>query len=257
VSLSGRTILLTRDPEQSGHFVEEAQRLGAHVLGFPTIRIAPPVSWDQADRALANLVAYAALAFTSANAVRGFCDRCDQLGISVVRHGGLALFAVGRRTAEEAKSRGLGVAAVPERFSAAELGSLVGTHGLKGKRLLLPQGNLAREELATCLRDLGVLVDTVEVYRTLSAAPEGAEGVWQKLAGRAIDVVVFASPSAAASFAVLYPAARLGPLSGVATVAVIGSTTAQAVRKLGWEPGIVARESTMAGMLSAIVTHFG
>jgi uroporphyrinogen III methyltransferase/synthase len=257
VTLSGRTILLTRDPEQSRPFIEEARRLGANVLAFPTIRIAPPAAWDEADRGVANLKAYAAVAFTSANAVRSFCDRCEMLGIPVARLRAAVLFAVGPRTADEAKGRGLGVAAVPERFSAAELGMLVGTHDLKGKRLLLPQGNLARGELAACLRNLGVLVDTVEVYRTLPAAPEEAESLWQKLSGRAIDVVAFASPSAAASFAAVYPADRLGPLSGITAVAVIGSTTAQAVRELGWEPGIVARESTMAGMLNAIVTHFG
>ncbi len=257
MSLSGRTILLTRDPAQSAAFIAEAERLGAYVLAFPTIRIAPPASWEEADRLLRNAPSYAAVAFPSANAVRAFAERCATLGMPADHLLTLPALAVGPRTARRAEEQGFSVAAVPEHFSAKDLVQHDAARSLAGKRVLLPQGSLARGDLAAGLAALGAIVDTAEVYRTLPSVPEEMEAVWDRLGRRTIDVVAFASPSAATAFADIYPASRLGPLSAAAAVAVIGGTTAQAVQDLGWNPVIIARESTMAGMLAAIITYFG
>jgi uroporphyrinogen-III synthase len=257
VSLLGRTVLLTRDPGTSTAFIREAERLGALVIPFPTMMIGPPSSWEEADRAINSIQQYAAIGFTSANAVRGFRERCLLLGMPPERFAAFTVFAVGPQTAREAEQWGCTVAAVPEQFSAAELGRMCSGLPLNGKAVLLPRGNLAREELADCLAGLGAHVDSIEVYRNLPMVPVDAERIWLKLGGGEIDVVTFASPSSAISFAGIYPAGRLGPLSVLTAVAVIGPTTERALRDLGWEPAIVAGESTMSGLLRAIVTYFG
>jgi uroporphyrinogen-III synthase len=257
VSLTGLTILLTRDPAASAGFITEAERLGAHVLLFPVIAIQPPLSWEECDRAAGALDRYAAIAFTSANAVRGFRGRCDTLGIPPDRLRLLKVYAVGVQTAQELGRWDLPVAAIPERFSASALAELFGGTHLDGLRVLLPQGNLAREELALALIALGARVDTVVVYRTLPVSPPDAGIVWGRLEARGIDVVTFASPSAVAAFAQIYPVERLGPLSAHAAIAAIGPTTAQAVRDHGWTTACVAAESTMAGLLTAITSHVG
>jgi uroporphyrinogen-III synthase len=257
VSLTGLTILLTRDPGASAGFITEAERLGARVLLFPVIAIHPPLSWEECDRAAGALDQYAAIAFTSANAVRGFRERCDALGIPPDRLRALHLYAVGVQTALELGRWDLPLVAIPERFSASALAALLGGTRLDGLRVLLPQGNLAREELALRLTALGACVDTVVVYRTLPVSPPDAGSVWARFADRGIDVVTFASPSAVAAFAQIYPADRLGPLSAHAAIAAIGPTTAQAVRDHGWTTTCVAAESTMAGLLAAIISHVG
>jgi len=256
VSLSGRTILLTRDPGQSSEFIAEATRLGAVVLPFPTISIVGPDSWLECDRAIAGLGSYTALAFTSANAVRWFCERCSVLGVTAERVGSLKVYAVGVQTGRALERWGLTVTAVPEKSSASGLADAFGSADLRGTRFLIPCGNLAREEFGARVTALGATVDTVVVYRTLPVTPPDAEAVWERFAADGIDVVVFASPSAARAFADAYPAGRLGNLSERAAVAVIGPTTERAARDLGWNPVAVAGESTVRGLLRAIESYF-
>jgi uroporphyrinogen III methyltransferase / synthase len=257
VSLAGLTILLTRDPDASAGFIAEAERLGARVLLFPVIAVQPPLSWEACDRAARALDGYTALAFTSANGVRGFRARCDVLGIPPERLARLKVYAVGARTAGEAGRLGFTVAAIPEHFSAAGLAQLFGGTRPAGLRVLLPQGDIAREELAVQLSALGAVVDPIVVYRTAAVVPPGAEEVWTTLASGGIGVVTFASPSAVAAFAAIYPAGRLGPLDVRTAIAAIGPTTGEAVRDQGWTPACVAAESTMAGLLEAIISHVG
>ena len=256
MSLAGRTVLLTRDPAQSSEFILEAERLGALVLPFPTIAIAAPDSWMECDRAIGGIAGYTALAFTSANAVRWFCGRCGTLGLPAERLRSLKVYAVGVQTGGELEQRGLTIAPVPERYSASALADAFGSADLRGQRFLIPQGNLAREELGRRLAALGAEIDAIIVYRTLPVVPPDAESVWQVFAANGIDVVVFASPSAALAFAEVYPAGRLGTLSDRAAVAVIGPTTERAVRDLGWKPVVVAGDSTMPGLLRAIELYF-
>jgi uroporphyrinogen-III synthase len=257
VSLSGRSLLLTRDPAGSSLFIREAEKLGARVHPFPTIAILPPASWSDCDSAIEHLRQYAAIAFTSANAVRGFRRRCESRGITGEHLAAVKVYAVGAQTGSEVEAWGLSVSELPEEFSAAGLGRMLGRAPVRGVRVLLPQGNLAREELAEALTGLGATVDRAEVYRTEPTVPPDAEQVWTELERNGFDVAVFASPSAVSAFAHLYPAARLGPLTDRTAIAVIGPTTGKAVEAIGWHPTIIAGQSTMLGLLHAITLHFG
>ena len=71
-----------------------------------------------------------------------------------------------------------------------------------------------------------------------------------------IDVVTFASPSAAINFAGALPAGDLHALMSKAHIAAIGQTTADAVRNLGAEPDIVAKESSARGLAEAIAAYY-
>jgi uroporphyrinogen-III synthase len=256
VSITGRTILLTREPERSSAFIEEAERQGARVIAFPMITARPPQSWEECDRALAEIDTFGAMAFTSANGVRGFRNRCAVKGIAGERLARLKCYAVGSRTAAALAEWGMHVEAMPERFSADALGSLLRHQPHGGGRMLLPQGNLAAPDLAAAVMQAGIEAVTVEVYRTVPAVPDNAVEIWHRFDEGTIDVVTFASPSAVAAFARLYPAERLGPLDRRAPIAVIGQTTHQAVREQCWTAAIIAAESTMAGLLHAITTYF-
>lgn len=256
MSLAGRTLLLTRPPERSAAFIEEAGRRGASVIAFPTIAIAPPESWEACDRALQAVESYQALAFTSANGVHWFFRRWHERRSTAGPCAGMAVYAVGERTAQALRDQGWHVTTIPGHFSAGALADALGSKGLHGLRFLLPQGNLAGDELAGRLRALGARVETVVVYRTLPVSPPDAEEVWARLASTGIDVVLFASPSAAASFARVYPVSRLGPLSSRTAIAVIGATTERAVLDLGWNPAIVAEEATLLDLLRSIEDFF-
>ena len=125
-----------------------------------------------------------------------------------------------------------------------------------GERVLIPRGNIAREEVAESLRRAGAIVETVTVYVT-SAPPGIAAGSFARrvLSGE-FDVLTFASPSAAENFAALFRPEELAGVPDRAKIAVIGPTTADAVRRLGLPADIIARDSTGAGLIRSIEVFY-
>ncbi len=256
MSLSGKTILLTRDPGESSGFIAEASRRGARVLPFQTIRITGPETWEACDREIARLHHYRAIAFTSAQGVRHFVGRCEEKGVGVRTFQRMAVFAVGQKTREEIEQHGIKVRIVPAIYSARALAEMLQGTDLHGMRILLPQGNLAREELAVRLEELGATVTAVTVYRTVATGTEEMEAVWQEIEGGRVHVVVFASPSAVRNFFSLFPPDKVRLLASPPRMAAIGPTTGGAVEEVGWHADIMAKESTLLGLLDAIDSYY-
>lgn len=235
--LAGRLITVTRPREQTDEFVEELERRGARVLVHPLIAIDPPRDPGPLLAAVAGIDRYDWIVFTSVNgvaAVRGFASGLP----------GSRVAAVGPATAEAA-TRELGVvpAFVPERHAAEEIAA--GLEPLRGKRVLLPQADIADPGLAEELRRRGALVDAVTAYRTVEIEQE--QDVLAELRGA--DAVVLMSGSAARSLA-----SQGG--AGDALVVCIGPKTADVARESGLEVGLTAREATAEGIIQALVSHF-
>jgi uroporphyrinogen-III synthase len=164
---------------------------------------------------------------------------------------------VGKKTCQELEQRGLPVSYVPERFSAQSLSEHFSGPDVTGKRFLWPRGNLGRDELADALRERGALVDAVTVYTTTAVEDDTSETIMQQLADGEIDIITFASPSAAVQFAKFIPPGTLAQYRHRAKIAVIGPTTEKAVIELGFSADIVAQESTAKGLVDAIEKYLG
>ncbi len=78
--LFGHRVLITREYTLDYEPLEE---LGAEVFEFPTVRIIPPESFDEADRAIGQLRTYNWLVITSANAFTCFMERLLEKGLDV------------------------------------------------------------------------------------------------------------------------------------------------------------------------------
>ena len=253
-----RTVLITRPREQSEELGREMEACGFQVFFFPTIKIAPPASWDACDRALDRPPAYYdGLIFVSANGARGFIGRMRDRGIDPARYGLSAIYAVGPKTAEEIGSSGLKVSFIPDRHSADALANHLVGAGIRGKRFLLPRGNLGRDELPNSLGEAGAVVEAIEVYQTAAADMAGAEALLERIFRGEIDVVAFASPSAVKAFAGAVPGGSLADVSARTTIAAIGPTTLEMVRTLGGTGALVAKSSTARGLAETIREHFG
>jgi len=249
VSLQDRTILLTRDVEQSREFITAAEALGASVIVFPTIRIEDPETWEQCDEAIRKLSSYDGVIFTSANAVRRFLGRCLLLDQQT---NSLNVYAVGDATRTALEEHGVRGAFVPGEFSAAALAQHFKKRNVVGMRFLQPRGSIARTELEDALVQLGATVEPVVVYRTLSGDPAQAREVRDLIDNGRVDVVTFASPSAVENFAACLGWEKTVFPSSKTNIAVIGPTTGQALLDRGWPVAITAQQSTMQGLLHAI-----
>jgi hydroxymethylbilane synthase len=182
------------------------------------------------------------IVFTSQNAVDGFLS-CPE-GSTLVEEASIA--AVGAATTHKLRKHGIDVALQPAKFSGAALGAEMRKHDLKGKRILFPHGDLARQALPDSLREAGAIVETLLVYRTVSVNTIKALVLEQLSAGE-FDALVFCSPSAVHSFVGLM-GSRLEGLQGL-TIASIGPTTAEAARQVGLAVQVEAEVSTIVGLI--------
>lgn len=252
--LAGRRVLVTRAPGQAGALGDLLAAAGAEPVEIPLIEVVAPEDWGPVDAAIGRLETYDWVVFTSANGVEFFFRRLGDLGRDARALGRARLACVGEATARSLGGHGLRADLVPESFRAdALLGPLAERAG-EGARLLLPRGDLARRDFPAALRQRGLEVDEVVVYRTRPAR-EGGERIRRLLEEGRLDVLTFASPSAVESFM-----AAVGPdaaeLARGAVVACIGPVTAQAARERGLEVQVLAEPSTMPGLVSALEAFF-
>ncbi|MDR5684137.1 MAG: uroporphyrinogen-III synthase [Armatimonadota bacterium] len=248
--LSGQRILITRPAHQADDLVRRLTDAGAEAVVVPAIRIVPPASYGDLDRALQRLDTYDWVVFTSQNAVDAVFDRLTAAGRDASALGGTRVAAVGDATAAALERRGIAVALRPDDFTADGLLQAFGRHPVASVRVLVPQAAEGREGLVEGLRSRGAVVDVVEAYRTEPAYNEASR--LQRVLEDGVDAVVFASPSAVRGTLEL---AGVDALEGVACVC-IGPVTARAARAAGLEVAAVADPHTDEGIVAAILRLF-
>jgi uroporphyrinogen-III synthase len=238
--LAGKRIVVTR-PE-SKPLAEALEVLGAEVAIVPLIEIRPAEDRRPLDAALENLAGYEWVVFTSVNGVAAVGERLGGIG------SGTRIAAVGPVTADTVRALG-----VEPSFVAARASEDIarGLGPIEGKRVLLPQADIADPRLAEELRERGATVDVVVAYRTILVEPQ----MWGILPMRLADAIVLASGSAVRGLAAI---AASFEAFGTSTILVcIGPKTAAVAREVGLPVGLVADESTGDGIIRALVSHFG
>jgi uroporphyrinogen III methyltransferase/synthase len=246
--LHGKLIVVTRPQHQAGPLAASLRELGADVVETPAIRIVPPEDWGPVDAALDRLEDFDWVVFTSVNAVEAFFGR-----VSAQLPSSLHVAAIGPKTAESLRRRGVTPDVVPERFIAEDVYRALSARGdLTGKKFLLPRADIAREALPRLLRDAGADVDVVTIYRTVPAREEIRRAAELVAEGK-VDVVTFTSGSTVRGFFEEIDPKRLEekPLA-----ASIGPITSAALREVGVAPRIEAETYTTEGLTEAIVRHF-
>jgi uroporphyrinogen III methyltransferase/synthase len=256
MGLEGRTILVTRLREQSVEFIAEIEKRGGRAVLLPMITIQDPESWEDCDRALLQIKTYDTLIFTSTNAVEKFFQRCTLRGVEPIVFRRYDVYAVGEKTKQAVEEKGLQVKAIPDQYSSVSLAEYFQGRNLTGKRFLYPRGDLGKADLAKSLIQQGASVDPVVVYRNTGPNEVDAEQVYGKLVMGEIDVVTFASPSAAINFAKLFPPARMASMDKRIRIAAIGPTTEEALKNLDMQVDILARQSTVGGLVDAIQQYY-
>jgi uroporphyrinogen-III synthase len=238
-------VLVTRPRAQARDLVAALESWGARAVLFPTVEIVAPRDSGPLDRAVAQLVAYQWLVFTSVNAVEAVFDR---LGTAPHPPHGPRIAAVGPATAAEIRRRGFRVDFVPSEFVGARLGAEL--PDVEGRQVLVPQGDQASPDLVDALIKRGGRVEVVEAYRT--AAPEQPDP--RDLADLAVgvDAAIFTSGSAVRHLFTLLgnDGAHLA-LKG-ALIACIGPVTAGVARALGLEVHVEPREHTVPAVAEAL-----
>lgn len=251
--LFGKKVVVTRAAGQAAEFTSLLCETGAEVLPFPTIQIAPPRSWEAADRAIGDIARYDWLLFTSANGVAMFFERLMSLGGDIRDLKGLRIGAIGPKTSARLQALGLRVDVFPDEYRAEALVDALGK--VKGCRVLLARAEIARDILPKTLKARGAAVTVATVYRTLK--PRSLPGgVKQRLLAGEIDVVTFTSSSTVDGFLRHFSAREKRRIFEHTKAAVIGPITSATLREHGIRPVIQAKRYTTEALAKAIVKYF-
>jgi len=252
--LAGKRIVVTRAREQASALTSRLLELGAEVIEFPVIRIAPPPDrYAALDAAIARLTEFEWLIFTSVNGVHAFRDRLAQRKMDARTLFGVKVAAVGTATSESLLEMGIRADFMPASFTGEEVAKQF-PEDVAGKRVLLVTALEANDALPAILLERKAGVEIASAYETVLDRGNESE-IRRRIQEGTVDTVTFTSSSTVKNF-VTALGPEPPPLASVA-IACIGPTTAQTARELFQrEPDILAEEHTIAGLVEALVRYY-
>nr|WP_229116173.1 uroporphyrinogen-III synthase [Parenemella sanctibonifatiensis] len=252
--LFGWRVLVPRTKDDATQIANRLRGHGADPEEVGTISVEPPRTPQQMDRAIKGLVAgrYEWLCFTSVNAVKAVREKFDHFGLDARDLSGLKVAAVNAETAQAMRDWGIEPDLVPVREQTA--------HGLGEEwppyddvldpinRIFVPRADLATEQLAATLVELGWEVEEVTAYRTVRAAPPPVE-VREAIKSGDFDAVCFTSSSTVRNLVGIAGKPHANTL-----VAAIGQATAEACEEHGLTVSVVAAEPDPVVLADALAT---
>lgn len=240
MTIAGRSIVVCRATHQAMPLLEGLANLGAVAIHVPLIEVLPPLDGGaELGRAIGRSDGSTWFAFTSANGVDAVARVLDGSAPSG------RIGVVGGATAERARLLGWEIDAVSVASSAAGLGASL--PAVAGDRVIAPLAELAGPDLAVALEHRGITVETVTAYRT-SMPDVSTEDLGRIRRG---DAILVTAPSVVQRLAAVMGSAALPPLIA------IGPTSAAAIEAAGWPVAGQATESSVDGLIAAVVRTLG
>ncbi len=253
--LFGKGILVTRASDQAGEFARLLSGHGARIFECPTISIVSPESYEDLDQAIGSLDRYDWVIFTSFNSVKHFFLRLHALKLDSRALASCRVCAVGPKTAAALAVSGIWADMVPADYKAEGVVKAFGALGVKGKRVLFPRADRARDVVPAGLSKLGMEVEAPVAYRNVTPK-ELPQDMFEALEGKRIHCAAFTSSSTVENLAAMVGENRLLHLLEGVTVAAIGPITSRACRDLGLRVAIEPDEHTVEALTEEILRYF-
>ncbi len=233
--------VITRDADAAAPYAAVLAGLGLETIALPVTRI--EVIPNALEPALARRD-HVAIAITSPRAADIVATASETSGTRLPE-----VWAIGAATARVLEQRGIVAIVDTAVTDGASLARAMTTRrSLANQRVLVPRAVDGRPELAEALAGAGAIVDTVDIYRTVSAIddPAIADDLARVRSGAAAVICVFA-PSQVSALDAAVPIRTLS-----CPFAAIGETTASALRAAGAGDIGVADAPTPEGMANAV-----
>ena len=249
LALGGKRIVVTLAQDSYQEVADKLTAFGGKPISFPAIRIEPIHDHKLFHDMAHKVSSYDWIIFTSANGVSCFMEALISSGVmidSAFKH--VKTAAIGPITAMLLEKYGVHANFIPGDYTSAGVARSI--KYVKGRRVLLPRADIATEILQKGLRARGAKVDEIAVYRTVPNS-KGFGKIKKMLRRKSIQYVIFGSASSASNFIRLINSERQ-ILNGVKLVS-IGPETTKAIKKLGLDVYITAKEHTGDGLVEALV----
>jgi uroporphyrinogen-III synthase len=244
--LSGRTVLVTRPPQQAGALVQAIEAASGTAFVFPALDIeAVPAS--VLSEALAYLVQANIVIFISPNAALYGMTAMGSLPPSA------RCFAVGPGTARALAGHGVGDVVTPDGQDSEALLALPQMQNVAGKHVVIVRGVGGRSLLADTLRERGATVQYLECYRRVLPQTDATALLAQWQTG-GIDAVTVTSAETLHNLATLLGEAGR-PLLVRTPLFAPHEKIAAAARHFGIEQAI-ATPGGDAGLVDGLINWF-
>lgn len=251
--LFGKTFVVTRARSQASVLTQKLEDEGAAVIEVPAIKISEPDDTALVDKAISNISDFSWIVFTSVNGVDMFFRRMDASGRDARDLAGICIAAIGPSTAKALLSHGIKADVVPSSYKAEDLTKELLPRLEKGNKVLIARAAVAREVLPDALREAGMDVEVLPVYKT-EADCSNIDELKEALREKRVDCVTFTSSSTVRNLV-----DALGDdkdlLEGNAAAA-IGPVTASTCESLGIKPEVTAEKYTIDGLIEAVKRYF-
>ncbi|ACB51467.1 bifunctional uroporphyrin-III C-methyltransferase/uroporphyrinogen-III synthase [Crocosphaera subtropica ATCC 51142] len=260
--LAHKTVLITRAKEQSSQFSSLLQQQGANTLEMPALEILPPSSWEQLDLAIEALSSFDWVIFTSANGVKFFFQRLQELGQDIRVLGKIKIAVVGKKTASCLKQYHLTPDFIPPNFIADSLIDYF-PESLGHQKILFPRVETGgRDILVKELQKQEANIVEVPAYQ--SGCPETINSqAWEALQNKQVNIITFTSSKTVKNFYTLVQKALktqskseiLSLLDNIC-LASIGPQTSKTCYDLLGRVDLEAEEYTLDGLTQGLVNYF-
>ena len=229
-------VVITRPRDEADALATQLARLGYATLIEPMLDIVPM------PEPIPPLEPYRALAFTSANGVRGFVGKSGERNMPA--------YAVGGRTAEALRAAGFTSIREAEGDAegmAALIGATLGTAG----PVLHVTGKAVARDLASLLRPSGIAVDRLTLYDAVPAKNLSAPLV-EALYARTIACVLFLSVRTARTFGTLLREHGLADMITSSSALCLSEPIAAEAASLPWRQVRTAARPTADALLALL-----
>ena len=251
--LLDKKIAITRARAQASSLAQNLQKLGAHVIEFPTIKIEPPINTEPLEIAIIDIHSYDWIVFTSVNGVDSFFNTLYELGLDIRRISSQMFCAIGPATAQRLKDHGIIADLVPEKFVAESIAdAFLAKGGLKDKKILLPRADIARHTLVELLEAMDAMVTNVEAYRTVPDTGNKDQLI-ELLNANDLDWITFSSSSTVRNFFDVIDPKLLKDKK--VKIASIGPITSKTIMEYGIKDFHEASEYTLDGVTGIILKN--
>lgn len=175
-----------------GNHPQKYGRLG-NIVHRRIIECVPVDDYSRADSVLKGIDAFDWIAFTSVNGAKYLFERLNKAGRDVRALSNAKIAAIGKTTAQRLTEYGIMADMVPQNESSAGLLEEFAKLDMKGKKVLLPQSEIASEELPQGLVKMQADIEKIPVYKTSEIDPGSIDFEY-------IDQILFTSGSTVRAF---------------------------------------------------------
>lgn len=175
-----------------GNHPQRYQRLG-NIVHRRIIDCVPMDDYSMLLPILEKIDGFDWIAFTSANGVRNFFEQLYLTGKDTRSLAKAKIAVIGKTTSNSLRQFGISADLIPENESSAGMLEEFSKLDMSSQKVLLPQSEIASEELPQGLLDMNAEIEKVAVYRTVDMDPGEIDFDY-------IDQILFTSGSTVRAF---------------------------------------------------------